>query len=663
MSLSNYNQILIALSIGILVSGSIAAMDMLAEKSEVTPQYHALGCIPEKLTPENSTIHSLAPPSWDWRSEGIMTPVKNQAGCGACVAFACCGAFEAVIKWKTGDTVDLSEAHLFFCSGGTCDNGEYVSDALNYLKNYGTPDEDCFPYDGAAYGNDLSCSDTCSDWEQRAYKIKDWGYISTSSIKDYLVNYGPLVVTYAVYQDFDDYWNDPSAWPDEVYYHHYGDLRGYHAVVLVGYDDNGGYWICRNSWGTSGGLNGYFKIKYGEPAGSADLIDDGAYYLVYEPQFRADAGGPYHARPGETVQFHGSASGGTEPYTWSWNFGDGGTSTEKNPTHVYSNAGIYTVTLTVQDANGKVASSTTKAIINTPPSKPSISGPTSDKINSEVAFQVKAHDDDGDKVRYYIDWGDGRNTKTSYYASDQTVTVSHIWFSKGSYTIRVRAEDERGGHSSWEYHSIKIGASEPPYQPYDPYPPDNATSVKLSTKLSWKGGDPEGENVYYTVYFGEDPNNLTKIADNISTNYTYIAGLHEFTRYYWQVIAWDESGMFTAGPVWNFITLDVTPPSATIVIPAENTLYAGNISIKFFKTFVIGKINVVVNANDTESGIDRVEFYVDGELVGNDTTAPYTWLWNEDTLYDTHTLEIIAYDRDGNTAKDSMEVTVFNPFP
>ena len=385
--------------------------------------------------------------------------------------------------------------------------------------------------------------------------------------------------------------------------------------------------------------------------------------MVYQPQFKANAGGPYHAKPGEAVYFHGSASGGTEPYTWQWNFGDGSTSSEQNPTHVYASAGTYTVTLTVQDADGKTASSTTKAIINTPPSSPSINGPTSDKINSEVSFQIKSHDADGDKIRYHIDWGDGGSTTTTYSASNQTVTVSHIWTSKGDYTIRAIAEDERGGYSSWTYHSIKIGASEPPYQPYSPYPENNSTGVKLSVTLSWKGGDPEGEKVYYTVYFGEDKDNLTKIADNISTNYTYVAGLHEFTKYYWKVIAWDESGMSSSGPIWNFVTLDTTPPSVNIVIPAKNTLYAGNVSIKFFKTFVVGKINVVVNASDEESGVARVEFYVDGELKYNDSVAPYTWLWNEDTLYDTHTLEVVAYDRDGNTAKDSMEVTVFNPFP
>jgi PKD repeat protein len=50
-----------------------------------------------------------------------------------------------------------------------------------------------------------------------------------------------------------------------------------------------------------------------------------------------------------SVGFTGTASGGTSPYSYAWNFGDGQTSTEKNPEHSFSNAGSYTVTLKVTD--------------------------------------------------------------------------------------------------------------------------------------------------------------------------------------------------------------------------------------------------------------------------------------------------------------------------
>lgn len=60
-----------------------------------------------------------------------------------------------------------------------------------------------------------------------------------------------------------------------------------------------------------------------------------------------------------TVTFSGSATGGTAPYTYAWNFGDStAASTAQNPTHTYSAAGLFTARLTVTDAVGATATST-----------------------------------------------------------------------------------------------------------------------------------------------------------------------------------------------------------------------------------------------------------------------------------------------------------------
>src|SRR5205809_512442 len=54
---------------------------------------------------------------------------------------------------------------------------------------------------------------------------------------------------------------------------------------------------------------------------------------------------------GQSVSFTPSVSGGTAPYTYAWDFGDGGTSTAANPNHTYSTAGSFTVKLTVTDSS------------------------------------------------------------------------------------------------------------------------------------------------------------------------------------------------------------------------------------------------------------------------------------------------------------------------
>jgi len=64
-----------------------------------------------------------------------------------------------------------------------------------------------------------------------------------------------------------------------------------------------------------------------------------------------------------TINFTNTSTG--DGLTYSWNFGDGGTSTQANPTHTFVNPNVYSVTLTVTNANGTDQTSTT--IVALPP--------------------------------------------------------------------------------------------------------------------------------------------------------------------------------------------------------------------------------------------------------------------------------------------------------
>jgi len=241
---------------------------------EISENWKGLGCILENVDKKEAVEITLTsvPSSYDWRDYGVMTSVKDQGGCGSCVAFGTIGAFEAVIQVEGGPPSDLSEAHLFFCNNRQCNKGDEnygwnTSAALNYLLNYGTPDELCFPYQDY----NMPC-DTCPDWQARAKKISNWNWVASnrSSIKSALVEHGPLVARFDVYTDFFSY-------TEGVYYHIWGDLEGGHCVTLVGYNEDQDYWICKNSWGSSWGENGYFRIGYGECR-----IEDYIAYIKYD---------------------------------------------------------------------------------------------------------------------------------------------------------------------------------------------------------------------------------------------------------------------------------------------------------------------------------------------------------------------------------------------
>jgi PKD repeat protein len=73
---------------------------------------------------------------------------------------------------------------------------------------------------------------------------------------------------------------------------------------------------------------------------------------------------------GITVTFTATVTGGTPPYTYRWDFGDGGQSIAPNPTHTYAANGTYTVSVTVTDARGQTVTRTLEVAVS-PQSIPS----------------------------------------------------------------------------------------------------------------------------------------------------------------------------------------------------------------------------------------------------------------------------------------------------
>jgi len=78
-----------------------------------------------------------------------------------------------------------------------------------------------------------------------------------------------------------------------------------------------------------------------------------------------DAGGSYEGVTDQEIKFTGTVYGGMPPYSFHWDFGDSNTSDEQNPTHAYSQAGIYTATFTVTDDEGNFSSDNATVTITT----------------------------------------------------------------------------------------------------------------------------------------------------------------------------------------------------------------------------------------------------------------------------------------------------------
>ena len=206
------------------------------------------------------------PASHDWRNvsgQNFVSPVKNQGGCGSCVAFGTVAAVESKIKITRGATyaVDLSEAHLFYCiarsQGRTCggnSGGWWPGAAMDAFRDVGVTDEACYPYTAG----DQNCTGRCADWASRVVKISGYTKLTTvAAMKEWIATNGPVEACFTVYNDFYSYTSG-------VYKQTSNKVEGGHCVCVVGYDDAAGCWICKNSWGPGFGESGFFRIGYGQ---------------------------------------------------------------------------------------------------------------------------------------------------------------------------------------------------------------------------------------------------------------------------------------------------------------------------------------------------------------------------------------------------------------
>jgi hypothetical protein len=92
-----------------------------------------------------------------------------------------------------------------------------------------------------------------------------------------------------------------------------------------------------------------------------------------------------------------------------------------------------------------------------PPNTPTIKGPTSGKVGTEYDYTFVSTDPDGDNLYYYIEWGDDTVEEwIGPYASGEEITLTHTWYEKGTYTLRVKAKDTYGVESDWATQLISI---------------------------------------------------------------------------------------------------------------------------------------------------------------------------------------------------------------
>jgi PKD repeat protein len=138
-----------------------------------------------------------------------------------------------------------------------------------------------------------------------------------------------------------------------------------------------------------------------------------------------------------TVQFTDTSE--NSPTTWIWKFGDGGKSTDQNPTHVYTEVGTYTVSLTSKNSAGSNSTHKNDYITISSVSAP-VASFNADTRSGTVPFNVRFTDTSSNTPTSWLwSFGDG--------ASSTEANPVHEYSAAGTYTVSLMAANAAGNNS------------------------------------------------------------------------------------------------------------------------------------------------------------------------------------------------------------------------
>jgi PKD repeat protein len=278
-----------------------------------------------------------------------------------------------------------------------------------------------------------------------------------------------------------------------------------------------------------------------------------------------------------------SGSGFGAPITYAWNFGDGTTSALPNPSHTFTVAGEYLVTLTVTDEFGR---QTTQAqMINaTRPNQVPVAVASANKTSGNAPLDVifsAAGSYDPDGFLGNIEWlfSDGG----TYYGS----TAYHTFTTIGTHTVTLRCYDARGGIGTTTLTINITGLNQPPLAKASATPASG--NAPLTVQFSSAGSsDPDGTIVAYEWTFG-DAFGTHSNEPNPIYSYGY-AGTYTAT-----LTVWDNNNVSSSANV----VITVNPAPATILRCSAINLSG---KLQGSKATITGNVAVVDGAGTAVGG-------------------------------------------------------------
>jgi C1A family cysteine protease len=273
-----------------------------------------------------------------------------------------------------------------------------------------------------------------------------------------------------------------------------------------------------------------------------------------------------NSSPGDTIRFTDLTIGLESPLSWRWNFGDGTTSTEQSPFHVYDSAGIFDVSLEVSSENFSEIITQEKAVIVNPakllkPAKNSreyVSRPNFnwDKMTFGKAYTytLKVAEDKNFQKKVKIFYPDTMNNFTP--EEDLEDNQQYYW------TISARENISEYFYNDTNDFIINI-EDEAPTAFNNKVPKNGAIGIQTKVGFLWEESEDADpfDFVLYKIKVGHSPDSLGTVlsADSLE-NYYYIMEkeLEDNTQYFWQVTAFDNLGLSTSTTIDSFVVGSIT---------------------------------------------------------------------------------------------------------
>lgn len=202
---------------------------------------------------------------------------------------------------------------------------------------------------------------------------------------------------------------------------------------------------------------------------------------------------PASAIEGEYIQFNVIASNGVEPYSFTWDFGDGiSTSNLQSPTYTYTTAGQYQISVVVTDyLNVSANASATITIEVDPDLTVLINGPYSGVVNTPIDFSGSVQSGTP-PFSWYWDFGDNS------FSTEQN--PQHTYILPGQYTVTLQVTDNQGRAGSANT-TVDVTTNYPPARPTVSGTFKGKENNRYSYTIFAK--DPEGEDIYLLIDWGD----------------------------------------------------------------------------------------------------------------------------------------------------------------